>query len=89
MRAPAKPVWNSLKGAALNSIQIGDVALVYPEGRVKGPEQRYRITWMVRQQVGGEWPIFAAVTGLRVYGHAACQIQHRDDLHARYQARTS
>ena len=76
------PDQRPLDGAALNGIEISDVALVNLEQRVKGPEQRNRVSDPPRRQLRFERRITGAVSGLSVYRHPAGKIENGNDLHA-------
>ncbi len=72
----------SLECATLYGIEIGDVALMDSEDRMKSTQQRYRVAGMVGYQPGGQWTVLASIARLGMYGHPASQIQNRNDLHA-------
>ena len=76
------PKQRSLECAALDGVEISDVTLVDTEDGVKRAQQGNRVAGAVRHQVRCQWPVVAAVTRLGVYGYAAGQVQHGNDLHA-------
>ena len=76
------PNQRSLERAALDGVEVGDVALVDTEDGVKRTQQCECVSGAVRHQVGCQWRVAAAVPGLGMYGHATGQVQHGNDLHA-------
>jgi hypothetical protein len=73
-----------LDGAPLDGIEIGDVALLRPEPRAKGPKQGDRVPFRAGGQHRPHRRVACALRGPGVHGEPAREVQHRDDSHDPY-----
>jgi hypothetical protein len=71
----------ALERPALDGIEVGDITLVNIELGVERPQQGRGIADSVGYQLRLERRVAGALSRLRVNGHAAREIQYRNDSH--------
>ena len=89
MMAPAKPVSScassrssgALDRAALDRVEVGDIAGRRAQPGAEGPQQRDRLADRLRREGGRRGLVARAVARLRPHGDAAREIEHRNDVH--------
>ena len=75
------PEHRALNRAALDGVEVGDVAGPRAQAATEGLQQRDGVADDLRHERGGDRLVARAVSGLRPHRHALRQIEHGNDLH--------